>query len=119
MRKLLSILIICLTSLGIIISLLFIYGTWHYRLPVTQKLQSSVDQLSSVLQITDEGLVVIDQVVSNVYTSTAYLNDATTAFSQTVQSSNRIMDSVGVFVGDNLSSTITNTQTALESAQAS
>ena len=119
LRKLLSILIICLTALGILISLFVLVEVWHYRLPVTRKLQSSVDQFSSVLQISDDGLVVIDQVVKNVYTSTVYLNDATNAFSQTIQSTSLFMDSAGVFVGENLLSTITNTQTALGSAQAS
>ena len=119
LRKLLSILIICLTALGILISLFVLVEVWHYRLPVTRKLQSSVDQFSSVLQISDDGLMVIDQVVKNVYTSTVYLNDATNAFSQTIQSTSLFMDSAGVFVGENLLSTITNTQTALGSAQAS
>jgi hypothetical protein len=119
LRRLLSIIIICLTALGIIISLFMLVEVWHYRLPVTHKLQSSLDQFSSVLQISEDGLVVIDQVVKNVYTSTVYLNDATNAFSQTVQSTSLFMDSAGVFVGDNLLSTITNTQTAIGSAQAS
>lgn len=61
----------------------------------------------------------IDQVVSNVYTSTVYLNDATNALAQTMQSTTSFMDSAGSFVGEDLINTITNTQTALNSAQAS
>lgn len=119
LRKILAFLIVCLTALGILISLFFLIQVWRYRQPVSEKLQSSVSQFSSVLQITDDGLSVIDQVVKNVYTSTMYLNAATNAFSQTVQSTSQFMDSAGTFVGDNLLSTITNTQTALGSAQAS
>ncbi|HSB66648.1 MAG TPA: hypothetical protein VLD65_08710 [Anaerolineales bacterium] len=119
LRKLLSILIVCLTALGVIISVFFLVEVWHYRMPATEKLKSGVDQFSSALQVTDEGLVVIDQVVKNVYTSTVYLNAATNAFSQTVESTSLFMDSAGIFIGDNLLATITNTQTALGSAQAS
>jgi ABC-type transporter Mla subunit MlaD len=119
MRKILSILVICLTALGIITSLVALVEVWHFRLPITRKLQSYVDQFSSVLQITDDGLVVIDQVVSNIYSSTDYLNDATEAFSHTVQSTSQFMETAGDFVGNNLVTTLTNTQTALTSAQAS
>lgn len=118
-RKLLAFLIICLTAVGIIFSIFLIFQVWHYRQPVTEKLQSNLDQFTSVLQITDDGLVVIDQVVKNVYTSTLYLDEATQALSQTVMSTSSFMDTAGTFVGDNLMSTITNTQTALGSAQAS
>lgn len=119
MRKILAFLIVCLTALGIIISIFLIFQVWRYRQPVTVKLQSNLDQFMTVLQITDDGLVVIDQVVKNVYTSTLYLDDATQALSQTVHSTSSFMDKAGTFVGDNLMTTITNTQTALGSAQAS
>ncbi len=119
LRKILAFVIVGLTSLGILISLLLLFQVWRYRQPVTEKLQSSVNRFSSVLQISDDGLTVIDQVVKNVYTSTVYLDDATNAFSQTVQSTSMFMDSANTFVGDNLLTTITNTQTALGSAQAS
>ncbi len=118
-RKILALCIICLTGLGIVFSLFLVVQVWRYRQPVTEKLQTSIDQFSSVLQISDDGLVVIDQVVENVYTSTVYLDSATHAFSQTVQGTSQFMDSASTFVGDNLLTTITNTQTALGSAQAS
>jgi hypothetical protein len=119
LQNLNAFLIVCLTSVGIILSLFFLSQVWRYRQPVTEKLQTGVEQFSSVLQISDDGLQVIDQVVKNVYTSTIYLDDATLAFSQTVRSSSQFMDSAGTFVGGNLLTTITNTQTALGSAQAS
>ncbi len=118
-RKILAVLTIFLTALGIIFSLFLMIQVWRYRLPATEKLQSGVDQFSTTLQISDEGLVVIQQVVNNVYTSTTYLDEATNALSDTVQSTSQFMDTADSFVGDNLMTTITNTQTALGSAQAS
>lgn len=118
-KKAIGIGIVGLSVLGILLSIFLIYQTWNYRQPVIIGLQSGLDHASSLLQTTDEGLVVIGQVVSNVYTSTLYLNDATDALAQTMQSTTNFMDSAGNFIGEDLINTITNTQTALDSAQAS
>lgn len=118
-RKVYSLSIVFLAVIGILLCLFFLVETWRFRQPVTQKLQGGVDQFSSVLQISDDGLVVIDQVVKNVYTSTIYLDEASLAFSSTVGSASQFMDSAGTFVGDNLQTTITDTQSALGAAQAS
>lgn len=118
-RKAIGIGMVCLAILGILLSIFLLYEVWHYRQPVIDGLQSGLDHASDLLQTTDEGLAIIDQVVSNVYTSTLYLNDATDSLAQTMQGTSSFMDSASNFIGDNLITTITNTQTALESAQAS
>lgn len=119
LRRVLAVLMVCLTALGILLSIFILIQVWRNRQPVADKLQSTLEQSSNILQTTDEGLGIIDQVISNVYTSTIYLDEATQAFSQTVQSTNLFLDSAGTFIGDNLITTITNTQVALDSAQAS
>jgi ABC-type transporter Mla subunit MlaD len=118
-KKAIGIGMVGLSILGILLSVFLLYQVWHYRQPVINGLQSGLDHTSSLLQTTDEGLAVIDQVVSNVYTSTLYLNDATDALAQTMQSTTSFMNSAGNFIGEDLITTITNTQTALNSAQAS
>jgi chromosome segregation ATPase len=118
-KKAIGIGIVCLSILGILLSIFILYQVWNYRQPVINGLQSGLDHATSLLQTTDEGLAVIDQVVSNVYTSTLYLNDATNTLAQTMQSTTSFMDSAGKFIGEDLITTITNTQTALDSAQAS
>ncbi len=118
-RRVYSLSIVFLAVIGILLCLFFLVETWRFRQPVTKKLQGGVDQFSAVLQISDDGLVVIDQVVKNVFTSTIYLDEATLAFSSTVGSASQFMDSAGTFVGDNLQATITDTQSALGAAQAS
>jgi ABC-type transporter Mla subunit MlaD len=119
LRKSLDVIMVCVSALGILLSIFILIQLWRYRQPVADKLQSTLDQTTNILQTTDEGLGVIDQVIKNVYTSTIYLDLATTAFSQTVQSTNQFMDSASTFVGEDLIATITNTQTALDSSQAS
>ncbi len=118
-KKAIGIGMVCLSILGILLSVFLLYQVWHLRQPVINGLQSGLDHASSLLETTDEGLLIIDQVVSNVYTSTLYLNDATDALAQTMRSTTSFMDSASNFVGDDLITTITNTQTALNSAQAS
>jgi hypothetical protein len=118
-KKTLAFLMVCMSALGILLSLFILFQVWRFRQPVTVKLQSNLNQFSNILQTTDEGLSVIDQVLNNVYTSTLYLGEATNALTQTIQSTNLFIDSAGTFVGEDLINTITNTQTALDSAQAS
>jgi chromosome segregation ATPase len=118
-KKVLGVVLVCTSAIGFLLSLFFLFQVWQYRQPVTDKLQSSLDHASSLLHTTDDALAVIDQVVQNVYTSTLYLDDATNALAQTMQSTSSFMDSAGAFVGEDLINTITNTQTALSSAQAS
>lgn len=118
-RKILAVSIICLAGLGIIFSLFLLFQVWNYRQPITKKLQSGVDQFSAILQTTDDGLITVNQAVINVYSSTLYLQDATHVLSQTMGTTSLFMESANSFVGDDLLTTITSTQTALESAQAS
>lgn len=119
LSKTLAVLMVCVTAIGLLLSIFFLIQIWRYRQPVIEKLQTGVNQTSAILQTTGEGLVVIDQVVKNVYTSTLYLDDTTNALAQTVQSTNLFIDSAGTFVGEDLINTITNTQRTLDSAQAS
>jgi ABC-type transporter Mla subunit MlaD len=118
-KKTLSLLVVVLSSLGLLLSVFLLVQVWRIRQPLTDQLQNQLDQFSGTLHTTDEALVILDQLVGNVYTSTIYLNDTTTALSQTLENTNQVIDSASIFIGDNLISTITNTQVALESAQAS
>jgi hypothetical protein len=119
LKKTLSVSIVSFTSLGILLSIILLVQVWRYHQPVSDQLQIQLDQISGVLHTTNDALLVIDQVVKNVYTSTLYLDDVSHALSQTLINTNQFIDSTGTFIGGNLISTITNTQAALDSAQAS
>jgi hypothetical protein len=117
--KALGVIMICISAIGFLFSIFFLFQIWHYRQPFKDSLQAGLEQSSAILQTTGEGLTVIDQVVSNVYTTTVSLDDTTSTLLQTMQSTSRFINSAGVFVGEDLINTITNTQTALNSAQSS
>jgi len=119
LKKTFAVLMVIVTSIGILLSLFFLFLTWRVRQPVTEKLQTVSKQTSSLLQTTIVGLDIIDQVVTNVYSSTLYLDDATNALAQTIENTDQFIDSAGTFVGEGLNTTISNTQKTIESAQAS
>jgi predicted PurR-regulated permease PerM len=119
LKKTFAVLMILVTSIGILLSLFFLFLTWRARQPVTEKLQSVSQQASSLLQTTIVGLDIIDQVVTNVYSSTLYLDDATNALAQTIENTDQFIASAGSFLGEGFNTTITNTQKTIESAQAS
>lgn len=114
-----AILLVISSVIGLLFSLFFLVQTWRYREPVTETLQSVVVQTSLVLVTTDQGLDVIDQVVKTVYTSTVFLDTSANQLAQTARDTNQFVGSAGVFMGENLINTITNTQVAIDSAQAS
>ena len=118
-KKIMAVLMICITTIGILLSLFFLVQLWRIRQPVTIKLQAALKTTSSLLQTTLVGLDVIDNVVTNVYSSTLYLDDATNALAQTIENTDQFINSAGSIIGDNLTNTISNTQITLESAQSS
>lgn len=119
LKKIIAALMICITSFGILLSLFILVQTWRIRQPVTVKLQTAFKTTSSLLQTTIVGLDSLDQIVTNVYSSTLYLGDATNAMANTIENTDQFIDSAGSFLGDSLNNTITNTQMTLQSAQSS
>jgi hypothetical protein len=118
-NKAMAVLVIIITTFGLLLSLFFLIQTWRYRVPVTEKLRAGINQTSAILETTGEGLEILDQVVKNVYTSTVYLDESATTLSRTFDSTSQFMDNAGTFMGENLVNTITNTQSAIDSAQSS
>ena len=118
-RKSLSLLVVLVTSLGLLLSLFFLIQIWRLRQPATVKLESGIEQTSAFLETTRAGIDVIDQVVGTVYTSTLYLDDTTNALARTIQGTNSFIESAGTFMGEDLINTITNTQKTLDTAKSS
>jgi hypothetical protein len=119
LNKILALSIVIITVIGMLLSLFFLVQIWRFRPPVTEKLQSAAKQTSAILGTTEKGLELIDQVVLNVYSSTITLEDSADAFAQTMQTSTQFFGSASTFLGEGLINTITNTQTAIDSAKTS
>jgi len=119
LNRALGIALISATSIGLLLSIFFLVQVWRLRNPVKARLQSILNQTSSVLQTTSQGLEVIDQIVHNVYSSTIYLDSTTSALAQTLKSTDLFIGSAGDFLGEDVINTITNTQRTLETAKSS
>jgi hypothetical protein len=119
LKKTIAVLMIMITAMGMLLSIFILYLTWRIREPATQKLQTAFESTSSVLQTTIVGLDVIDQVVTNVYSSTIYISDATDALAKTLENTDQFVETAGSFMGEGFNTTISNTQKTLESAQSS
>ena len=119
LKKSIAVLMIVITAIGMLLSIFFLVLTWRIREPATQKLQTAFEGTSSLLQTTIVGLDVIDQVVTNVYSSTIYISDATDALATTIENTDQFVETAGSFMGEGFNTTISNTQKTLESAQSS
>ncbi|OGO28786.1 MAG: hypothetical protein A2136_07460 [Chloroflexi bacterium RBG_16_54_11] len=118
-NKVFAVVLVIVTVLGLLLSLFFLFQVWRYQKTVTQKLQSGAIQTAAMLKTTEEGLNVIELALQNVYSSTIFIDDSAKTLAQTLESSSQFIGSASDFMGDSLISTITNTQSAIDSAQAS
>jgi len=119
LKRISGFLLVITSIIGILISVFLLYQVWHLRQPVSDRIQSGLNLISSTLKTTDDGLSIAEQAVNNVYTSTLSLQDATSSLAQFVHDAGNLTDSTATMVGENLITTISNTQTAVASAQVS
>jgi len=119
LNKTLVLLMVVVTSLGLLLSIFILVQLWRSRPSVSDRLLSGIDQTTSFLRTTSDGLDVIGQVVNNVYSSTLIVDGSINTLVLTIEDTGEVIDLSGTFLGEELITTITNTQTALSTAQAS
>lgn len=117
--KILAVSVIIVTAISLLLSVFFLVQTWRFRKPATEKLQSLALQTARILETSQKGLNITEQVITNIYSSTVTLEDSTTSLANTAETSSEFIGSIGSFMGEGLINTITNTQVAIDSAQAS
>lgn len=119
LNKTLALLMVVVTSLGLLLSIFILIQLWRSRQSVSDRLQSGINQTTSFLLTTSDGLDVIGQVVNNVYSSTLVVDGSINTLVLSIEDTGEVIDLSGTFLGEELITTITNTQTALSTAQAS
>ena len=119
LNKTIALLMVVVTSLGLLLSIFILVQLWRSRPSVSDRLLSGIDQTTSFLRTTSDGLDVIGQVVNNVYSSTLIVDGSINTLVLTIEDTGEVIDLSGTFLGEELITTITNTQTALSTAQAS
>jgi hypothetical protein len=118
-RKPLGLLFIITAVIGMIFSLVGLIEVWRYRPIATQAVTENLALFSKTLKTTQDGLLVIDQMVQNITIDVASLETTTQALALTIRDTTPMLDSLSSLTGKDLPAAITATQTSLASAQGS
>jgi uncharacterized coiled-coil protein SlyX len=118
-RRIVGVGMIIAAIVWMLISLFFLVQIWRLRQPVTDWVVTNLDLLYTTCSTTENGLMVIESTVANFSDTTTALETTTIAAAQSLHDTGLLVDTLSTLVGEELPTTITNTQTALSSAQTS
>jgi len=118
-RKAFGLVFVITAAIGMVFSLFGLIEVWRYRPIVTQSVTDNLALFAKTLKTTQDGLLVIDQMVQNITIDVASLDSTTQALAQAIHDTNPMLDSLSNLTGKDLPAAITATQTSLTSAQGS
>jgi hypothetical protein len=118
-KRFTGILILIISIISLIISLYFLVQAWRLRQPFSDNLNATFELLSTTLDTTDQGLAVVEQALTNVSGSMTTLEGATLSLESSVNDTSLVLDSFVTLFGEEIPTTITNTHTAIISAESS
>lgn len=118
-RKALGLVFILTAAIGMAFSIFGLFEVWRYRPIVHQAVTENLALLSRTLNTTQDGLLVIDQMVQNITIDVASLESTTQALALTIHDTGPMLDSLSNLTGKDLPAALTATQTSLTSAQGS
>jgi hypothetical protein len=119
LRRLFGFPLIIAAVVGFIFSVVGLVEIWRYRPVVTQRVLDTLALFNQTLKTTQDGLVVVGNVVQTTTASVASLHTTTQAMAQAVHDTSPMLDSLTSLTGEDLPTTISSTQTSLASAQSS
>jgi hypothetical protein len=105
--------------LSLTISLFFLIQIWRLKQPVTEGLVSNLDLLHRTAATSETALQVIETTVTNLAATTTALEETTLSTAQTIHNTGLLVDTFSTLSGEDFPTIITNTQSALASAQTS
>jgi len=118
-RRMTGALMIFAALISLLVSIYFIFQIWRLRQPVTDGLVSNLSLLYDTTLTSEIGLMVIDATVLNISETITTLEDSTVSLAQTIHDTGLLADSFSTLMGEDFPTIITNTQSALDSAQSS
>ena len=104
---------------GLVFSLLGLVGVWRYRPILTDSLNSSLELLRSTLDSTADGLTITQESLKGALASINALQDTLTTTTETIQSTEPMVESVVELLDTDMPQTIQATQRSLNTAQES
>jgi uncharacterized protein YoxC len=118
-KKIIAVLMILVSIISLAASLFLIVQLWNNKAVLTEKLVGGLTSVSDTLTTTGEGLVVVDDTLGNISISISSLADTTLTLADNVNKTSTTIDSFSTLFTEEIPATITNTQTAIISAQTS
>lgn len=118
-RKLIGLLLIIASILGLVISIAGIVTIWRVEANIGTALQSSVDLLVGTLETTGQGLSVTQDALKASVQTISAMADTVQTIATTVQSSTPMVDQISVMMDKDLPDAISAAETSLRSAQQS
>jgi methyl-accepting chemotaxis protein len=118
-KKIIAVVMILVSIISLAVSLFLIVQLWKNQDDLTEKLVDGLTSVSDSLTTTGDGLVVVNDTLSNVSTSVSALSDTTLTLADNVNKTSNTIDSFSTLFTKDIPTTITNTQTAIISAQTS
>jgi chromosome segregation ATPase len=118
-RKLTGILLCGAAAAGMIFSLLGLVQVWRYQPRVTADVNEILASLDQALNATQDGLVIVDQMLDSATENVTALQSGMEALAQGIHDSGPMLDSLASLTGEELPDALQATQTSLASAQKS
>jgi chromosome segregation ATPase len=111
--------LIILSSLGILFSIAGISITWLFKSRLNQELSHLLDTVDATLRTTDSGLTIINGAVQDALDNLIIIESSFEDLGDTLTGVTSSLETSASLIGDDLRLTIDNTQTALSSASSS
>jgi len=118
-RRISAYLLIFSGAIGVALSLVSLVVLWLYKQPVESALIHQIDNVNSALKTTSEGLNLVSQSLSTTTGSVSTLENTVETLAQSIQDTTPMIDTLSIFISEDLPATITSTQTSLIAAQSS
>jgi hypothetical protein len=119
LRKLVGYLLILAAAAGFIFSIVGQIVLWHYQPVITRTVMDTLALVDQTLNTTQEGLLVVNQIVQTTAVDVASLQVTTQALAKTLHETNPMLDSLTNLIGKEFPAAVLATQNALASAQSS
>ena len=119
LRRITGSIMIIAAVISLLVSVILLIGIWRYRQPVTAGIIENLDLLYTTTATIDDSLLLIEEAVTSLTEATETISQSSNAISEAINSTSLMADSFAGLLGDDLPTTILNTQTAITSAQSS
>ena len=119
LKRLFGFLLIFAAAAGFIFSVVGIFAIWRYRPVVEQTAIETLALFDQTLITTQDGLIVVGQVVQTTTADVVSLQTAIQALAQTIHDTDPMLDSLTSLTSKDFPAAVDATQTSLTSAQSS